>query len=52
MNFYDFSLLYKTWLGCETALFLDGAISEMYTGSQDKGVINNLYGPMICVRKK
>jgi uncharacterized protein YigE (DUF2233 family) len=52
MNFYDFSLLYKTWLGCESALFLDGAISEMYTGSQDKGILNNQFGPMICVRKK
>ena len=52
MNFYDFSLLYKTWLGCESALFLDGAISEMYTNSQDKGCLNNLFGPMICVRKK
>lgn len=52
MNFYDFSLMYKTWLGCESALFLDGAISEMYTSSQDKGSINNMFGPIICVRKK
>ena len=52
MNFYDFSLMYKTWLGCESALFLDGAISEMYTSSQDKGTLNNMFGPIICVRKK
>ena len=52
MNFYDFSLMYKTWLGCESALFLDGAISEMYTSSKDNGSLNNMFGPMICVRKK
>lgn len=30
INFYDFSLFFKEKLKCENALYLDGAISEMY----------------------
>jgi uncharacterized protein YigE (DUF2233 family) len=52
MNFYDFSLFYKDWLGCSSALFLDGAISEMYTSEADKDVLQNGFGPIICVSKK
>jgi len=52
MNFYDFSTMYKDWLGCESALFLDGAISEMYTSEADKDVLRNKFGPIFCVSKK
>jgi uncharacterized protein YigE (DUF2233 family) len=30
VNFYDFALLFKSRLNCQSALYLDGGISKMY----------------------
>ena len=52
MNFYDFAAIFKDWFKCENALFLDGAISEMYTGKKDSAALNRAFGPMFCISKK
>jgi uncharacterized protein YigE (DUF2233 family) len=52
MNFYDFSMFLKENLGVSYALFLDGAISKMYTGLGDSNCIHQGFGPMLSVKRK
>jgi uncharacterized protein YigE (DUF2233 family) len=52
MNFYDFSSFLKDNLGATYALFLDGAISQMYTGPGDSNCIHQGFGPMLSVKRK
>ena len=50
INFYDFATLFKDKFGCRSALFLDGAISEMFVGPQEEQKLANFsFGPMIAV---
>ncbi|MFK7920539.1 MAG: phosphodiester glycosidase family protein [Bacteroidia bacterium] len=49
VNLYHFASLFKERLGCVNALYLDGAISEMYLptlGRKDKG---RAYGSIIAI---
>lgn len=52
VNFYDFASVFKEKLKCQQALYLDGAISEMYlpeVGRLDDG---GNFGPIIGITKK
>ena len=50
INFYDFAALFKNKFGCRSALFLDGAISEMFVGlPQQQKLGDYSFGPMIAV---
>lgn len=51
-NFYDFALLMKDVFGCKQALFLDGAISEMYLKHIDSTSLGGHFGPMISITNK
>jgi uncharacterized protein YigE (DUF2233 family) len=49
INFYDFAALFKDKFGCRSALFLDGAISEMFVGPQEEQKLAEYsFGPMIA----
>lgn len=56
VNFYDFTLVFKEVFGCHEALYLDGAISQMYLNEQltggKNGPIDGLFGPLISVTLK
>jgi uncharacterized protein YigE (DUF2233 family) len=50
INFHDFAALFKDKFGCRSALFLDGAISEMFVGSQEEQKLADYnFGPIIAV---
>ena len=52
VNFYTFANLFKTYLSCSNALFLDGAISEMYHPKLERyGLNSGFFGVMIGVVK-
>jgi uncharacterized protein YigE (DUF2233 family) len=51
VNFYDFSMVFLYYFGCNQALYLDGAISKMYFAG-DKKMPAGIFGPMISVTKK
>jgi len=50
-NFYDFATFFKDIFGCKDALFLDGAISQMYLKDID-GEVDGNFGPIISVSDK
>lgn len=50
VNFYDFASFLKEELGCENALYLDGAISEMYV-SQKREVTEQNFSVIIGLEK-
>jgi uncharacterized protein YigE (DUF2233 family) len=53
-TFYDLASLYK-WLGCESALYLDGAVSVMFTdlnGKKTGDLASGSIGPIIAIYKK
>lgn len=52
VNFYDFALLFKSVLGCENALYLDGAISKMYVRGEKNKDFSGELGPKIVVTEK
>jgi uncharacterized protein YigE (DUF2233 family) len=52
VNFYDFALLFKEILGCENALYLDGAISKMYIKGDPINKLDGELGPKLIVIKK
>jgi uncharacterized protein YigE (DUF2233 family) len=54
VNFYDFAIVFKDILGCNNALYLDGAISMMYVENQNKksGNLGGSFGPVISISKK
>ena len=49
VNFYDFALLFKEYLGCANALYLDGAISQMYAPALQRYDSTGTFGCMIGV---
>ena len=51
-NFHDFGTIFKDVFGCENALFLDGAISKMYTKKYNKASKGGNFGPIISVTEK
>jgi uncharacterized protein YigE (DUF2233 family) len=51
-NFYDFAILFKDILGCNDALFLDGAISLMYLKDIAPNTLGGQFGPLISVTDK
>jgi uncharacterized protein YigE (DUF2233 family) len=56
VNFYDFSSVFEQIFGCKNALYLDGAISEMYinpkySGFEDTKINYRPFGPVISISK-
>jgi uncharacterized protein YigE (DUF2233 family) len=53
VNFYEFSQLFRDVLNCDDALYLDGAISQMYLPELNKKYLQNNppLGPIITVEK-
>lgn len=51
INFYDLALIFKDYFNCENALYLDGAISQMYFKGQQH-IPNGSFGPMIGITQK
>lgn len=55
VNFYDFALFFKDILRCDNALYLDGAISQLYVNDNGKitgKLEGGTFGPIISVLKK
>ena len=52
VNLYDFAAFYRDILGCEDALYLDGAISRMYQHDIFPKERGGDFGPMICILKR
>ena len=48
-NFYDFAALFRDQFGCHNALYLDGAISQMYLWNTENGPFYGNLGPMLSV---
>lgn len=51
-NFYEFATLFRDIFDCKNALFLDGAISQMYLHDRKTGYTGGNFGPMISVSEK
>ncbi len=51
-NFYDFALFFRDIFNCDNALFLDGAISQMYLFDLNAKELGGQFGPMISVSRK
>ena len=52
-NFFDFSSIFMDIFSCKNALYLDGAISEMYLKNQENSIIRGgSFGSLICVERK
>lgn len=49
VNFYDFATLFRDYFGCSDALYLDGAISEMYLPELKRDNLNGNFGPIIGI---
>jgi uncharacterized protein YigE (DUF2233 family) len=49
VNFYDFALLFKESLQCDNALYLDGAISQMYLPALKRNDTGGDYGVIIAI---
>lgn len=47
VNFYDFALFFKKQFGCDDALYLDGAISQMYLPELERYQTGGKFGCMI-----
>jgi len=57
INFYDFSIIMRDFFHCDYALFLDGAISKMYTNDKYPNGVSPVtddgtFGPIIIVKPK
>jgi uncharacterized protein YigE (DUF2233 family) len=52
VNFYDFATFFRDIFNCKDALYLDGAISEMYLSDLAPEHTGGQFGPMISVIKK
>ena len=50
INFYDFALFFKN-MGCKNALYLDGAVSQVYYPEKDWVQTNRKFGVLISVQK-
>ncbi len=51
-NFFQFGTIYKDLFACQQALFLDGAISEMYIKGNSKNLKGGNFGPMLSITAK
>lgn len=51
-NFFQFGTIFKDLFACQQALFLDGAISEMYIKGSSENLRGRNFGPMLSVTKK
>jgi uncharacterized protein YigE (DUF2233 family) len=53
VNFYEFAELFRDYLGCDNALYLDGVISRMYLPELNRKSLQNSnhLGPIITVEK-
>ena len=49
INFYDFARFFKEEFGCQDALYLDGAISQMYLPALERFDLGGNFGPMIGI---
>ncbi|MEM1321554.1 MAG: phosphodiester glycosidase family protein [Bacteroidota bacterium] len=49
VNFFDFAMLFKEYFGCSDALYLDGAISEMFLPALNRMEMNGKFGPFIGI---
>lgn len=49
VNFFDFATLFRDYFGCSDALYLDGAISEMYLPTLKRDKLNGNFGPIIGI---
>lgn len=49
VNFYDFAMLFRDYFGCQNALYLDGAISDMYLPELKREYLNGNFGPIIGI---
>lgn len=52
VNFYEFASLFRDYLGCKNALYLDGAISRMYLPQIGRTQLGGNFGPMIALTEK
>ncbi|MEQ1747512.1 MAG: phosphodiester glycosidase family protein [Saprospiraceae bacterium] len=52
VNFYDFATVFKDKFNCSNALYLDGAISEMYLPEINRLQDGGNFGPIIGITKK
>lgn len=55
VNFFDFTLVFKDLFGCKNALYLDGAISQMYIPEKllkNQKPVNGEFGPIVSVTAK
>lgn len=49
VNFFDFATLFRDYFGCPNALYLDGAISEMYLPALKREKLEGNFGPIIGI---
>jgi len=49
INFYDFALLFRDRLGCQTALYFDGNVSSLFVAASGRNDNRVPLGPMIAV---
>ncbi len=52
VNFYDFASLFQEVFRCDNALYLDGAISEMFVKGLHERPFNRRFGPMLTITPK
>lgn len=52
VNFYDFSMVFKEQFGCKDALYLDGAISQIYLPELGENNLSSDFAGIIGVLKK
>jgi len=51
VNFYQFASVFKRFFSCKNALYLDGAISQMYAPATGRLEMGGTFGPMIAITK-
>ncbi|MBI3230953.1 MAG: phosphodiester glycosidase family protein, partial [Burkholderiales bacterium] len=49
VTFYEFAVFFRDVLHCQDALYLDGAVSSLYSSKLNKDVQRSQLGPMIAV---
>lgn len=53
VNFYDFASVFKDFFGCKNALYLDGAISMLYSKDVHRNTVpKGNFGPLISVTRQ
>jgi len=49
VTFYDFALVFKERYGCRDALYLDGAISQLYAPELNSTNLSGQFGPLLFI---